>query len=139
MPTVSRTAASLRIIGDNLVPEEISRLLNKQPDAAVARGETVLSKSGAPRVAHTGRWSLKTERSTSGDLDSQIQTLLAGTTTDINVWQNITSRFQADVFCGLFLQEMNEGLVISPITLKLLGDRGIELSLDVYAGPDHES
>ena len=68
-----------------------------------------------------------------GNLDGQIAELLAGTTKDLGVWQRLTSAYDVDVFCGLFLEHENEGICVSPATLGLLGERGIKLQLDVYA------
>lgn len=81
-------------------------------------------------------WSVSAEQRIPGDLDAQIAELLEGTTEDIGVWRNITSRFKSDIFCGLFLGEWNEGLSISPTTMKVLGERGILLDLDIYSGTD---
>jgi len=39
-----------------------------------------------------------------------------------------------DVYCGWFMDKANEGLGISATTLRELGVRGIELSLDIYSG-----
>jgi len=38
-----------------------------------------------------------------------------------------------DLFCGLFMKESSEGFSISPATLAMLGERGIELQFDIYA------
>jgi hypothetical protein len=46
----------------------------------------------------------------------------------------IASKYRVDPFCGLFMDGGNEGLTISPASLVALGQRGIELALDVY-GP----
>jgi hypothetical protein len=56
-------------------------------------------------------------------------------TGDIETWKALTSRFRVDLFCGLFMSGGNEGLAISPGVLFALGQRGIELALDVY-GPE---
>ena len=82
---------------------------------------------------------MERERRTSHprDLDSQIAELLAGMTDDLAVWQRLTSVYHADIFCGLFLEQENEGISLSPTTLQLLGERGIELALDIYA-PDED-
>jgi hypothetical protein len=41
-----------------------------------------------------------------------------------------------DLFCGLFLRTYNEGLTISPSTLRDLGEREIKIDLDIFgAGP----
>lgn len=136
MTALHRTAASLRLFGDDLDPDEITAALGKQPDVAERRGDTIRTPSGRERIARRGRWSVKVDRRTPGDLDAQVAELLAGTTDNLEVWRSITARYDADIFCGLFLNEQNEGLMVSPAILKMLGERGISLDLDIYAGPD---
>ena len=67
-----------------------------------------------------------------GDLDGQIVQLLAPLTTDMAVWERLTHSFEADIFCGLFLESMNEGLEISPRTLLAIGQRNLTLGFDIY-------
>ncbi|SRR5258708_176636 len=134
MSALSKTAASLRLFGDDLNPDEVTRLLGKQPDVAERKGDIRPSGSTVRR----GRWSVKVRRRAPGDLDGQIAELLAGTTEDLAVWQRLTSVCAANVFCGLFLAQENEGIDVSPQTLRLLGERGIKLQLDIYA-PDGET
>jgi hypothetical protein len=43
-----------------------------------------------------------------------------------------------DIFCGWLMHESNEGIVISPQTLLMLGERNIALSVDIYAPLDDE-
>ncbi|MDJ0922839.1 MAG: DUF4279 domain-containing protein [Henriciella sp.] len=134
MPALKETVASLRILGDDLDPDEVTALLGKSPDVGARRGEALKLPSGSERAARTGRWSVKVARKTPGDLEAQIATLLSGTTNDLDVWRELTAKYSVDLFCGLFMDEGNEGLAISPGTLKLLGERGIALALDIY-GP----
>ncbi len=54
---------------------------------------------------------------------------------DVTVWQTLSARFSGRLFCGLFLQEGNEGLRIEPATLAAIAKRGLCLDLDIY-GPD---
>ena len=76
---------------------------------------------------------MRTDECSPGNLEGQIRELLAGTTTDLNVWQYLGQSLKVDIFCGLFMDEWNEGETLNPETLKLLGDRGINLALDIYA------
>jgi hypothetical protein len=69
-----------------------------------------------------------------GDLDSQIDQLLAPLSGDLSVWLRLSSDFDADIYCGLFMQEECEGLGLSPRTLSRLGERGLVLNLEIY-GP----
>ena len=133
MSALSKTAASLRLFGDDLNPNEVTRLLGKEPDVAERKGDVRTSGSTVRR----GRWSVKVGRRAPGDLDGQIAELLAGTTEDLAVWQRLTSVYAVDIFCGLFLEQENEGVDVSPRTLRMLGERGIKLQLDIYA-PDGE-
>jgi len=132
MAALSRTYASLRIFGQHLDPDEITSLLGKTPTDAVRRGQIIRSKSGHEHTARQGRWSVKVESCSPGDLDAQVAALLAGTTDDLAVWHKVVSDFHADVFCGVFLEVSNEGLSIAPATLKQLGERGLKLDLDIY-------
>jgi Domain of unknown function (DUF4279) len=134
MSVLNRTAVSLRLFGDELNPDEVTRLLGKEPDKAERRGD--IRPSGY--TARRGRWNVSAGHRAPGDLDGQIAELLAGTTDDLAVWQRLTSIYDADVFCGLFLEQGNEGVSVSPQTLRLLGERGIKLELDIYA-PDGEA
>jgi hypothetical protein len=134
MTVLSKTSASLRLFGDDLNPHEVTRLLGKEPSAAERRGD--VRPSG--HIVRRGRWSVKVARCVPGDLDGQIAGLLAGTTEDLAVWQRLTSAYDADIFCGLFLEEGNEGISLSPQTLRLLGERGIKLDFDIYA-PDAQA
>jgi hypothetical protein len=70
-------------------------------------------------------------------LNGQVAELFATLTTDLPVWNALSRRFQADVFCGLFLNEANEGIILSPETLTAIGLRGLSLNMDIY-GPDDE-
>jgi hypothetical protein len=132
MPAFDRSVATLRIFGTDLVPNEVSRLLGSEPTQSRTRGEVLVSKSGRARVWEDGRWSLSTENSTPEDLEEQIWWLLNSLTQDLAVWRELAARYEIDLFCGLFMSTSNDGLSLSAAALKALGDRGIELSLDIY-------
>jgi hypothetical protein len=137
MTELNKTAASLRFFGDDLDPEEITRRLGGQPTVGVRKGGIWLTSLGREKTAYKGQWRLTVERRSPGDLDGQVAELFAPLTTDLAVWHDLSSRFQADVFCGLFLNEFNEGISLSPETLSAVGLRGLSLDMDIY-GPDDE-
>ena len=103
MGAVRKSVATLRIVGDDLVPEEISRRL------VVPTHEP-------------------------GNLDMQIRELLDKVTSDLEVWRDLVHTYRVDLFCGLFMESGNDGVTLSPTSLAALGQRGIELQLDIY-GP----
>jgi len=87
----------------------------------------------------TGMWRLRATKLAPGDLDAQIEEILSKLSSDMAVWKKLSERYHVDLFCGLFLASGNEGLTISPKSLADLGNRGIELGLDIYGGDASDS
>ena len=137
MGQIHHSAARLRIFGDDLQPSEISRLLSCKPTKAQVKGDVVRYASGRERTAKVGGWWLEAPRAEPGDLDGQIRWLISQVSDDISIWQHLTTSYDVDVFCGLFMQSHNDGLSISPETMLSVGKRGIEIALDIY-GPDDD-
>lgn len=134
MAHLERSVVCLRIIGDALVPDEITKLLGSHPTYSQIKGETLVGKAGISRQATFGMWQMSIADSEPENLDGQIEGILAKLTNDLDVWLRIGERYDLDFFCGLFMGVNNEGLSISPRTLVAIGQRGIELDLDIY-GP----
>jgi hypothetical protein len=129
------SAASLRIIGDDLDPEEITRLLGCAPTMAEIKGQLLRGKSIArERIARTGCWSLEAADRAPDDLNSQIMEIVGQLNPDPHVWASLAERFRMDLFCGLFMAKSGEGFTLSPEALLALGSRRIELGICLY-GP----
>jgi uncharacterized protein YjbJ (UPF0337 family) len=136
MAHLDHSAATLRIRGDDLYPPEISALLGHAASQEQFKGEVFVGKvTGRSRTAKTGMWRLEATDAAPENLDGQIAELLGKLTGNLSVWAQIAARYKIDLFCGLFMNVSNEGLSISAESLKALGERGIELGLDIY-GPD---
>ncbi len=134
MALLHRSTATLRIMGSSLVPAEISAILGIEPDYACLKGDQVFGfPLGQLETVPVGIWSLKASDQEPENLDGQVQEILNRLTPDLNVWAVLTRRFKLNLFCGLFMSEYNEGLLLSPQTLISLGQRGIELDCDLYA------
>jgi hypothetical protein len=129
---VFNTATSISFFGDDLDPDEISDKLGKQPAIGVKKGDFHLTPSAKPIVAQTGKWILKAEPCSPGDLDGQVVRLLDGMGNDLQVWNDLSARFSGRLFAGLFVKTFNEGLRLRPETLLALGARGLALDLDIY-------
>ena len=139
MAQVERSVATLRISGEDLNPEEITKLLNCEPSKEQIKAQIFKSNhSGKERIAKLGMWRLHSEDCEPENLDQQISQLLDKMNNNKDVWHAISSRYQIDLFCGLFLSVSNEGLILSSKSLLSLGERGIALSMDIYA-PDEIS
>ena len=138
MPQLHESLAGLRIFGDELVPEEISRLLGALPSKSKAKGETWRdTPTGREYSAKTGAWHLDAAVRQPGDLDGQVAEILGKLTSDLEVWRSLTRRFRLDLFCGWFMEQRDEGINISPKTMAALAERGIELGICVY-GPSKQ-
>lgn len=133
MGAIKECKAALRIFGDDLIPEELSRLFGHPPEKAWIKGYQYQTSSGKLVVKKTGAWILGAKPSEHGDLDGQISYLLDCTNVTIDVWASLAQKFEIDVFCGWFMGDANEGVSVSPKTLLKLGERNIGLEIDVYA------
>lgn len=123
MAILSKSACTLRIMGDDLDPDEITRLPGKPPTRADRKGERVSYPPGSRRIAHTGSWRILADNRQPADLDGQIAETLAGATDGLSVWRDLGHRYQVEMFVGLFLEDGNEGLGISGETIGGLGAR----------------
>lgn len=138
MSALERAVATLRISGDDLIPDDISQRLGASPTRAQRKGEVIpIGTSGRSRIARTGLWMLSANDTAPENLDGQVAELLGRLSTDLSVWRSLSKRFDIDLFCGWFMGGSNEGVEIASATLLALGERGIRLGIDLYA-PDRE-
>lgn len=138
MPAISRALATLRVIGSDLNPEEISSLLGGSPTRAHRKGDDLRKRKSpdAPvRSATAGLWAVEAQLAMPSDVNRQIADLLNELTDDLLVWKGLATRYRLSVYCAWFMEEGNEGEEISAETLLKLSARGISLHLDIY-GPD---
>ena len=139
MAALHESAVTLRIGGDALKPEAVSKLLSCQPSIAFAKGDIKPSKL-RPIVRKSGMWALKAKMRQPANLDAQISEIFGRLLTDLAVWATLSEEFDIDIFCGFWMRETDEGMTISAETMKILSDRGIRLGFSVYAPlPDQEA
>ena len=133
MGSLDRSVATLRIFGDDLIPEDVSKLLGAEPSKSFRKGaEEVGIVTGNIRIHKTGSWRLSVERRNPEDLDAQIFEILNQLSQDLSIWHGLCSSYKIDLFCGIFMASGNDGLTLSPDALLALGSRGIKLELDIY-------
>ena len=82
---------------------------------------------------HYQSWCLHAPDSAEGDLDSQIAWILQRVTDDRSIWRGLSQDYRVDIFCGLFMERSNRGVLLSAATMYELGVRNIEIGLDIYA------
>jgi hypothetical protein len=134
MARLHRSISSLRIHGAALDPDEISETLNCIPTECFRNGQIIRgSVTGREHVKKGGMWSLRATDYKPENLDAQVAELLEKLPSDLAIWAAISKKYKVDLFCGLFMKKGNEGFSLSPGTLRALGDRSIELQMDLYA------
>ncbi len=137
MTGVSRSVASLRITGDGLVPSEVSQKLGCNATHEILKGEVLVGKvTGRKRIAKFGMWKFQFSEQLPECIDLHIEEITKITTPDLDVWDSLSQEHHIDLFCGLFMTHSNEVMDLSPHSLKILGERGIQLSLDIYGGSE---
>jgi hypothetical protein len=133
MSQLDETRVAIRFFGEDLDPDELTHLLGGTPTLRRRTSDTINVRGRADRFAKTGTWQLEAEPARPGDLDRQTKAIFGRLTDDLAVWKDLTMRFQADVYCGLFMRESNEGLRLAPDTLLALASRGLVLEWDIFA------
>ena len=128
---VDRVRVGLRFFGDSLVPDELTRLLGCQPDAARRKGDPIPNNRHNP-IAKTGSWLLDSPLPQTTEINEQLAALFGMLTNDLDVWHRLTKEFKTDVFCGVFLEICNRGFHLSPSTMAMLSQRGLEIGFDIY-------
>ena len=132
MPFLHHSCAALRIAGDSLKPDAISRLLGCRPTLGFVKGQIEPSK-GKPIVRETGGWHLDATGQQPGDVNAHVAQLFRQVNSDVSAWAALAGEYETDLFCVYFMSEADEGLEVSAETLKVLGDRGIKLELRIYS------
>ena len=85
------------------------------------------------RVEKTGKWLLRLPANPGESFEPQIERLLGGLTQDVTLWRQMTQKYSADLFCGVWLGTSNQGMELSPRLMAQLVERGLHLGLDIYA------
>jgi hypothetical protein len=132
-----QSVAALRIFGDDLIPEDISKILCAKPTKSFQKGDKEIGRVTGKFTTHkTGGWLLSVERRSPENLEEQIFEILNQLSPEISAWKELCSRYQVDLFCGIFMANSNDGLLLSAEALLALGSRGIKLDLDIYDAAD---
>ena len=125
---------SLRIHGDDLVPEEISEKIGVNPNHAYSKGQLISKDANSKRIQSTGFWeiSLSSKDLDEWDCDIAIAYLLRKTVNDLEIWKDITNKYKADVFVGIGISGGNKGFVLGVGTITLLQERNLSVGFDIY-------
>lgn len=137
MAHINRSVVTLRIRGEMLIPSEITAMLGSESSFEQRKGQVLTNKKGTrERIAKFGMWALETFDCEPENIEVQVFKIFDKLTNDTKIWNYLSNSFEVELFCGIIMKYKNEGMEISPKVLKILGERGIALSLDIYGGED---
>lgn len=132
-PNCAETFASLRLYGDALVPDEVTRLLHVEPTDRASKGAQLVASSGKTRTAPTGRWILESRGHVDSiDLEQHITWLLDQMESAGITPAAIPGVSKADVFCYWLSATGQGGPELSPELLGRLAKLRLTLGLDIY-------
>jgi len=131
---IDRLEVALRITGDELDPERLTRMLGVAPTFAGRKGEHV-DHGGVPVSQPTGVWSYALPASPEWELGDAIDTLLEQLPADPALWESIAGRAEVAVVCALYVHDADRAATLPPDTLARLAERRLALRLEIH-GPE---
>ena len=134
---VDRFKITLRVSGDNLDPEQITSILKCRPTRSHIKGSrSITTPSGNISVPKKSQWALtinsKDYENGEIELEEGLKILLGKLPSDAKLWRSMTTKYDVDVFCGLFLKTRNRGFGLSAKALKVLSHRHLKIGFDLY-------
>jgi len=137
MANISRSTISIGLFGSELNPEKITQLLGCEPTSAAKTGEKIIKPNGKERIVKKGFWHLTYGESDEVILEEKFELLFARLTDNLESWREVTRNLdKAYIFCGLFIDNWNEGFSLSQSILKKISDRNLEVGFDIYSPTD---
>jgi hypothetical protein len=132
---LQRASVTLLIHGDDLVPEELTALLGREPEIGVRKGQTFVAQRSRVIIARTGKWILGTGYREPPSIDTQIRELLNSLPAGLDIWSDLTARFDCLLTVGVYFADdsWTGGILLEAQTLRMLGERGLAIDFDMYA------
>ena len=129
---IPRLRVSLRISGDGLDPDFLTQQLGMMPTLSARKGDPLPRERGGG-TRDVGVWVYRPEVPPDTELGDAIDLLLASLPEDATLWEELTSTFAVDVFCGVFMQADNQSTRVDAAVLGRLARLGLPVSFDLYA------
>lgn len=126
---VDQSRLTLAIHGEDLDPDEISRLLGCAPTSAHRRGDS--RRLGPPWAK--GAWLLSVEGKSPTGPEELVHLLFARLPTDEVLWSGLRRRFRLQLMFGIFTERWNRGFELSPEAVRRIVSIGAGVGLDIYA------
>ena len=127
---LNRLEIELRVTGDTLDPDRVTRMLGVVPTSAARKDESI-DVDGVPTIQPTGTWRYALPASPEWELSDAIDTLLEQMPPDPALWESLVGWANASVICALFVHDVNRGADLHPDTLARLAERRLALRLEI--------
>lgn len=124
-------SVSLQFWSEDLIPDEVTYLLGINPTRSSKKGDVVRSPT-CEQIRKFGLWLYSVNKFPVGSLEAQINILFDKLTANIDVWRELSTRFEADLLFGLNLEQSSSVLNFSQQTLQRIRERSLSISLDLY-------
>ncbi|MBR0773456.1 DUF4279 domain-containing protein [Bradyrhizobium diazoefficiens] len=131
---ISWFSISLIIRADDLVPDDVTRLLLVEPTSSQTKGLPTLH-TVRPGIAKFGSWKvqLRSEETDEWDVTEAVRTLIARFPQAPSVWKQLPEGARVRLSFGLSLESRNQGFSVPADILQFAADRNIDLDFDVYS------
>ena len=128
------TKASFRIMGKDLDPSEVTKLLNMHPDQSHRCGDPNMSTSGRRYADYTeGLWAIDSSVDETHAIEAHLEALVTKLWKDREILQEFRKRgYKMDIFIGIFDIGDNMGCVLKNTLLRRVMQLGVDLDLDFY-------
>ncbi|WP_340119365.1 DUF4279 domain-containing protein [Pelagibius sp. 7325] len=130
---VDRARVSLSIHGDDLIPEEVSKILRVTPTKAHRKGELMVSPTTGPMgTRRADAWILESPCKHSQDPATLTIALLDLLPEDETIWAELAARARIMLRYGLFLADWNRGFTLPPELVTRIARMRASLDIDIY-------
>ena len=135
MPPIRGAGVTLLLLGENLDPDEVSRLLGVNATSSNRKGEQI---KGSTVVSRNGRWLRALPDRSPGNLSEQVTEVFAGLSNDAAVWSHLAMQYHIELMCYLYPNNEPEQFALTVDTLSLLATRRAAIRF-IHFGFDDEA
>ena len=128
----AKNQAGLRIHSDILSAEQISEVLNMQPDGFNVKGVKVVPNHPKSFVHPSHMWRLESDCDETEPLDRHISRLVDFIESRESAFKRLTADCEFDIFCGYFPYGWTGHVDLSPDLLKRLTAIPIKIVIKLY-------
>lgn len=135
--SVDKTSVCLGIYGEELNPDNISKLLSCQPTKAHHCGIRQYSNSKYAPYKR-GAWLLQLKGYAPITAEELIIDLLSRVPTNFLLWQELSAIYDIQVRIGIHMKGWNKGFNLQAQTVQRISELGASMVFDIYAYGDEE-